>query len=83
MSLKRLRREKKKQPITSKWVPTSPEGDIGTIPKRDLNNNSPRIITETIFPPETSGILRGITSPHPTSQAEAKAKHVTGFILRF
>ncbi|KAL0110735.1 hypothetical protein PUN28_013990 [Cardiocondyla obscurior] len=81
MPLKQLRRGQK-QPITLKWVPASPDGEIGTTPKRDQNNNVPRINEEIVFPPRTPEILKDTASPHPAGQQEAKVKHIAGFILR-
>ncbi|KAL0125014.1 hypothetical protein PUN28_004269 [Cardiocondyla obscurior] len=77
MPPKRIRRGRR-QPKTPKYVPPSPE-ESGKSNETDENNNLPTIQKEVIFPPETTGILRGVTT-QPTPSP--KPKHITGFVLR-
>ncbi|KAL0110712.1 hypothetical protein PUN28_013976 [Cardiocondyla obscurior] len=77
MPPKRTRRGRR-QPKTPKYVPPSPEGSDKP-DETDKNNNLPTIQEEIIFPPGTTGILKGVTT-QPTPSP--KPKHITGFVLR-
>ncbi|KAL0120376.1 hypothetical protein PUN28_008206 [Cardiocondyla obscurior] len=81
MPLRRIRRSKRKQPLTPRLMPESPkkkkEVDDESKITTDVNNNTPRVIAETVFPPGIPGILKGtnIALLHGPAEDKGKTRH--------